>query len=132
MDGKAQIVCLGISICPNSSVAVSGAMKLRNNGIIKKDDDAGTAPGSTTLIELFSKFGPAVIIIDELSKYASNIYGKTKILNEVPILNNNKINHKKNLKKFKILFVGRLLYWKGLDLVLETFKALIEISVPIP
>ena len=45
--------------------------------LIKKDDVAGTAPGSTSLIELFSKFGPAVIIIDELSKYASNIYGKS-------------------------------------------------------
>ena len=48
--------------------------------------------------------------------------GKTKILNEVPLLNNNKINYKKNFNKFKILFVGRLIYWKGVDLVLETFK----------
>ena len=49
-------------------------------------------------------------------------HGKTKILNEVPLLNNNKINYKKNFNKFKILFVGRLIYWKGVDLVLETFK----------
>ena len=47
---------------------------------------------------------------------------KTKVLSEVPLLNNNKINYKKKLKKFKILFVGRLIYWKGVDLVLETFK----------
>jgi threonine synthase len=39
MDWKAQIDSLGISICPNSSVAVSGAMKLRDNGIINKQDN---------------------------------------------------------------------------------------------
>ena len=39
MDWKAQIDRLGISICPNSSVAVSGAMKLLDNGVINKQDD---------------------------------------------------------------------------------------------
>ena len=39
MDWKAQIDSLGISICPNSSVAVSGAMKLLDNGVIKEQDD---------------------------------------------------------------------------------------------
>ena len=39
MDWKVEIDKLGISICPNSSVAVAGAMKLRNNEIIKKDDE---------------------------------------------------------------------------------------------
>jgi threonine synthase len=39
MDWKAQIDSLGISICPNSAVAVSGAMKLRDNGIIKENED---------------------------------------------------------------------------------------------
>ena len=39
MDWKAQIDSLGISICPNSSVAISGAMKLRDNGVIKEHDD---------------------------------------------------------------------------------------------
>ncbi len=39
MDWKAQIDTMGISICPNSAVAVSGAMKLRDNGMIKKDED---------------------------------------------------------------------------------------------
>ena len=39
MDWKAQIDKLGISICPNSSVAVSGAMKLREHQIISKTDD---------------------------------------------------------------------------------------------
>jgi threonine synthase len=39
MDWKAQIDSLGISICPNSSVAIAGAMKLRGNGIINKQDN---------------------------------------------------------------------------------------------
>ena len=39
MDWKAKIDSLGISICPNSAVAVSGAMKLRDNGIIKENED---------------------------------------------------------------------------------------------
>ena len=39
MDWKAKIDSLGISICPNSAVAISGAMKLRDNGVINKQDD---------------------------------------------------------------------------------------------
>ncbi len=39
MDWKAQIDRLGISICPNSAVAVAGAMKLMDNGVIKKQDN---------------------------------------------------------------------------------------------
>jgi len=39
MDWKAQIDSLGISICPNSAVSVSGAMKLRNSGVINKQDN---------------------------------------------------------------------------------------------
>ena len=39
MDWKAQIDRLGISICPNSAVAVSGAMKLMDNGVINNQDD---------------------------------------------------------------------------------------------
>ena len=39
MDWKARIDQLGISICPNSAVAVAGAMKLHNNGIIKENED---------------------------------------------------------------------------------------------
>ena len=45
--------------------------------LIKKDDELGTAPGSESMIELFNTFGPCVIIIDELVRYASNIFGKT-------------------------------------------------------
>ena len=39
MDWKAQIDSLGISICPNSAVAVSGTMKLMDNGVINNQDD---------------------------------------------------------------------------------------------
>ena len=39
MDWKAQIDRLGISICPNSAVAVAGAMKLRDNEFIKESED---------------------------------------------------------------------------------------------
>ena len=39
MDWKTQIDRLGISICPNSAVAIAGAMKLHDNGIIKENED---------------------------------------------------------------------------------------------
>jgi len=39
MDWKAQIDSQGISICPNSAVAVSGAINLRNNDVIKAHED---------------------------------------------------------------------------------------------
>ena len=39
MDWKAQIDSLGISICPNSAVAISGAMKLRDVGVINNKED---------------------------------------------------------------------------------------------
>ena len=38
MDWKAQIDQLGISICPNSSVAVAGSMKLKEKNIIKDNE----------------------------------------------------------------------------------------------
>ena len=38
MDWKAQIDSFGISICPNSAVAVAGAMKLRNHNTIEAND----------------------------------------------------------------------------------------------
>jgi len=71
MDCKAQIDSLGISICPNSAVAVSGAMKLRDNGMIKEDEDVVvilTAHGS--------KFSNAAI--DYHQDY-SNQYANTTI-----------------------------------------------------
>jgi len=39
MDWKAKIDMLGISICPNSSVAIAGTMKLRDKNIIKENED---------------------------------------------------------------------------------------------
>ena len=39
MDWKAKIDQLGISICPNSSVAVAGSMKLKEKNIIKENED---------------------------------------------------------------------------------------------
>jgi threonine synthase len=39
LDWKAKIDRIGISICPNSSVAVAGTMKLRDQDIIKKDEE---------------------------------------------------------------------------------------------
>ena len=39
MDWKAQIDRLGISICPNSAVAVAGTMKLRDADVIKQNED---------------------------------------------------------------------------------------------
>ena len=71
MNWKAQIDSLGISICPNSAVAVSGVMKLRDNGMIKEDEDVVvilTAHGS--------KFSNAAI--DYHQDY-SNQYANTTI-----------------------------------------------------
>ena len=39
MDWKAKIDSMGISICPNSAVAVAGTMKLRQTGIINNRDN---------------------------------------------------------------------------------------------
>ena len=39
MDCKAQIDSMGISICPNSAVAVAGAIKLNENNTIKQNED---------------------------------------------------------------------------------------------
>ena len=71
MDSKAQIDRLGISICPNSAVAVSGAMKLRENQIIHETDDVVvilTAHGSK-----FSNTGV------EYHTDSSNTYANTTI-----------------------------------------------------
>ncbi|MDE1878099.1 MAG: ATP-binding protein [Thaumarchaeota archaeon] len=47
--------------------------------MIRKDDEVGTAPGADKLVEIFEKFGPCIILIDELVAYARNIYGKENI-----------------------------------------------------
>lgn len=45
--------------------------------LVKEADEKGVAPGSDTMLELFDKFGPCVVLIDELVAYARNIYGVT-------------------------------------------------------
>ena len=70
MDWKAQIDRLGISICPNSAVAVAGSMKLRDHGVIKKQDEVVvilTAHGS--------KFSNTAVKYhgDKKNKYANNM-----------------------------------------------------------
>jgi len=44
--------------------------------LVKDADQKGVAPGSDTLVEIFDKFGPCIVLIDELVAYARNIYGK--------------------------------------------------------
>ncbi len=45
--------------------------------LVEKADLAGVSPGSDTLLELFERFGPALIIIDELVAFARNLYNAT-------------------------------------------------------
>ena len=46
---------------------------------IKESDQKGVAPGSDTLVKLFDNYGPCIILIDELSRYAGNIYNKNDL-----------------------------------------------------
>ncbi|MDH2902311.1 MAG: DUF499 domain-containing protein [archaeon] len=43
--------------------------------IVRTSDEKGVSPGSDTLIEILDKFGPCVILIDEMVTYMRNIYG---------------------------------------------------------
>ncbi|MBN1247680.1 MAG: ATP-binding protein, partial [Anaerolineae bacterium] len=43
--------------------------------LVAQADQAGVSPGSDTLSELFYKFGPCLVIVDELVAYARNLYG---------------------------------------------------------
>lgn len=43
--------------------------------IVEAADLKGVSPGSNTLVDLLYKFGPCLIIIDELIAYARNVYG---------------------------------------------------------
>ena len=42
--------------------------------LVESDDRRGVSPGANDLVDLFDRFGPAVILIDELVAYARNIY----------------------------------------------------------
>ncbi len=43
--------------------------------IVRASDEHGSAPGSSTLIELFDRFAPCAVLIDELVAYARAIHG---------------------------------------------------------
>ncbi len=47
--------------------------------IVKPADLAGVAPGAATLVDLFTTFGPVVVLIDEFVAYARNIYTKDNL-----------------------------------------------------
>jgi hypothetical protein len=47
--------------------------------LVAEADRAGVSPGSNTLKELFFRFGPALIMIDELVAYARNLYGVERL-----------------------------------------------------
>ena len=44
--------------------------------IIKEADQKSVAPGEDSLLKLFDKFGPCIILIDELVAYTRNVYKK--------------------------------------------------------
>lgn len=47
--------------------------------MIRKQDEEGTAPGSSILSELFMKYSPCLILIDEWVAYLRNIYGNDNL-----------------------------------------------------
>ncbi len=47
--------------------------------MLESADLSGASPGSNTILKLLDRFGPCLIIIDELVAYARNIYGKTDL-----------------------------------------------------
>ncbi|MBU1746748.1 MAG: DUF499 domain-containing protein, partial [Chloroflexi bacterium] len=47
--------------------------------MVEQADQKGVSPGSNTLSELLFKFGPCLIIIDELVAYARNLYGVDRL-----------------------------------------------------
>jgi hypothetical protein len=48
--------------------------------MVEKADLAGVSPGSDTLVEVLEKYGPVLIIIDELVAFARNLYGNVERL----------------------------------------------------
>lgn len=47
--------------------------------LVKTADQKGVAPGANTLVELFDKFGPCVVLIDELVAYCRNVYARSDL-----------------------------------------------------
>jgi predicted AAA+ superfamily ATPase len=62
-----------------------GEMALQIGGkegyeMLRASDEAGTAPGTAEIKELFDKYGPCVVLVDELVAYVRNLVGVTKNL----------------------------------------------------
>jgi len=47
--------------------------------MVEAADRSGKAPGANTLAELFDRFGPAVVLVDELVAYVRNLHGETEV-----------------------------------------------------
>jgi hypothetical protein len=57
------------------AVQIGGKDKAEEAYILVKDaDEKGVAPGSDTMVELFDRYGPCIVLIDELVAYSRNIY----------------------------------------------------------
>ncbi len=64
---------------PDRGVVSERAAGFRAFQIVAAQDAAGTAPGSNTLVELFTEIGPCVILIDELVAFMRNIRGARRV-----------------------------------------------------
>src|SRR2546429_1054969 len=42
--------------------------------MVRAADEQSVSPGADTLVQLFDRFGPCVVLVDELVAYARNIY----------------------------------------------------------
>lgn len=53
--------------------------KAEGYAMVEEADRAGVSPGSNTLSELFDRFGPCLVIVDELVAYARNLVGVDRL-----------------------------------------------------
>ena len=81
-------VIVGVDLSPSETRTVNGitvrtlwgniAAQLGGEeayAVVRAADENGVAPGASDLVTILNRFGPAVILIDELVAYARNIYG---------------------------------------------------------
>ena len=81
-------VIVGVDLSPSETRRVNGitvrtlwgniAAQLGGQeayAVVRAADESGVAPGASDLATILNRFGPAVILIDELVAYARNIYG---------------------------------------------------------
>ena len=81
-------VIVGVDLSPSETRSVNGiavrtlwgniAAQLGGEeayAVVRAADESGVAPGASDLATILNRFGPAVILIDELVAYARNIYG---------------------------------------------------------